>query len=108
MHAKGTRIIQTRPTKRRLARSMTPWLRGWLRIGVLIVVVGLIPATQGCGSESSSVTSESSSVTGESSSVTSPATLSCCRVCTKGKACGDSCINVSFTCHKGPGCACNG
>jgi hypothetical protein len=30
---------------------------------------------------------------GESSSTT--VTLSCCRVCTKGKACGDSCINVS-------------
>jgi hypothetical protein len=31
----------------------------------------------------------------------------CCRICTKGKACGDSCINVSFTCHKGRGCSCN-
>ena len=32
----------------------------------------------------------------------------CCRVCTKGKACGNSCISVRFTCHKPPGCACNG
>jgi hypothetical protein len=24
----------------------------------------------------------------------------CCRVCTTGKPCGDSCINRSFTCHK--------
>ena len=32
----------------------------------------------------------------------------CCRVCTKGKACGDSCINRSYTCTKGPGCACDG
>jgi hypothetical protein len=32
----------------------------------------------------------------------------CCRVCHKGKACGDSCISRSKTCHKGPGCACDG
>lgn len=31
----------------------------------------------------------------------------CCRMCRRGKACGDSCINRSYTCHKGPGCACN-
>ena len=32
----------------------------------------------------------------------------CCKVCRKGKACGDSCIKASYTCHKGPGCACDG
>lgn len=31
----------------------------------------------------------------------------CCKICSKGKACGDSCISRSYTCHKGPGCACN-
>lgn len=33
---------------------------------------------------------------------------SCCRICRKGKACGNSCINRSYTCHQPPGCACNG
>lgn len=33
---------------------------------------------------------------------------SCCKICKKGKACGDSCINRNYTCRKGPGCACNG
>ena len=33
---------------------------------------------------------------------------SCCKVCTTSKACGDSCINVNYTCSKPPGCACNG
>lgn len=33
---------------------------------------------------------------------------SCCKVCSKGKACGDSCISRSKTCHKGQGCACDG
>lgn len=31
----------------------------------------------------------------------------CCRICRKGKACGDSCIQVLLTCRKGDGCACN-
>ncbi len=34
--------------------------------------------------------------------------VACCKVCRKGKACGNSCINRSYTCRKGPGCACNG
>jgi len=32
----------------------------------------------------------------------------CCRICRKGKACGDSCINRQLQCHQPPGCACNG
>ncbi len=31
----------------------------------------------------------------------------CCRVCTTGKACGNSCISRSYTCRRGPGCACD-
>lgn len=31
----------------------------------------------------------------------------CCKVCSKGKACGDSCISRDKECHKPPGCACN-
>ena len=31
----------------------------------------------------------------------------CCKVCDKGKACGNSCIARAYTCHKGRGCACN-
>ena len=30
----------------------------------------------------------------------------CCRYCSKGKPCGDPCINRQLTCHKGTGCAC--
>ena len=33
---------------------------------------------------------------------------SCCKICRKGKACGDSCISRSYTCHVGSGCACDG
>ena len=31
----------------------------------------------------------------------------CCKVCSKGQACGASCISRSYTCRKGRGCACN-
>ncbi len=31
----------------------------------------------------------------------------CCKVCSKGKACGNSCISRDKTCHQPPGCACN-
>ena len=31
----------------------------------------------------------------------------CCRVCSQGKACGDSCINRHFNCHQSSGCACD-
>jgi len=34
--------------------------------------------------------------------------IACCKTCRKGKACGDSCINRSYTCRKGQGCACDG
>lgn len=34
-------------------------------------------------------------------------TQSCCKMCSTGKACGDSCISRSYTCHKAPGCACD-
>ena len=32
----------------------------------------------------------------------------CCRICTTGKACGNSCIARNRTCRQPPGCACNG
>ena len=32
----------------------------------------------------------------------------CCRRCTTGKPCGDSCIAADRTCHQPPGCACYG
>lgn len=32
--------------------------------------------------------------------------MKCCKVCTVGKPCGDTCISKEYTCHVGPGCAC--
>jgi beta-lactamase superfamily II metal-dependent hydrolase len=36
--------------------------------------------------------------------VTSP---TCCKICTRGKACGNSCISRAYQCHQPPGCACD-
>ena len=33
---------------------------------------------------------------------------SCCKVCSAGIACGNTCISRNDICHVGPGCACNG
>jgi hypothetical protein len=32
----------------------------------------------------------------------------CCKICTVGKACGDTCIAREKICHQPPGCACDG
>ena len=34
--------------------------------------------------------------------------LVCCKVCSVGKACGNTCISRKKTCHVGQGCACDG
>ena len=39
--------------------------------------------------------------------LTPAAVKSCCKICRKGKACGNSCIRRTYTCQKAPGCACN-
>ena len=47
--------------------------------------------------------------TSASSTVSVAATSSspfCCKHCTTGKPCGDTCISFSNICHVGPGCAC--
>ena len=31
----------------------------------------------------------------------------CCKVCVKGKACGNTCIKAEYQCHRGRGCACD-
>lgn len=33
--------------------------------------------------------------------------VACCRRCTTGKACGNSCIAANLTCRQPPGCACD-
>jgi hypothetical protein len=32
----------------------------------------------------------------------------CCKICSAGKACGNTCISRNDVCRVGPGCACDG
>jgi len=41
-----------------------------------------------------------------SSKAEKPTGRSCCKVCRKGKACGNACISRAYTCRQPPGCAC--
>jgi hypothetical protein len=36
------------------------------------------------------------------------ASQQCCKICRRGKACGNTCISRQDTCHVGQGCACDG
>jgi len=36
-----------------------------------------------------------------------PLASECCKVCRKGKACGNTCIAREKDCHQPPGCACD-
>lgn len=36
------------------------------------------------------------------------AAAGCCKTCSAGKTCGNSCISRDKVCKKGKGCACNG
>jgi hypothetical protein len=48
------------------------------------------------------------SLTVRDSAHSTPAALTCCKVCSVGKACGNTCISRDKTCHVGQGCACDG
>lgn len=66
---------------RRVLRATASW-------GVLgLLLSASVPAIQGCGGGGSD--------------------SGCCKTCTEGKACGDSCIAVNLTCNSPSGCACN-
>jgi hypothetical protein len=43
---------------------------------------------------------------GASTLLSSPS-AECCKVCRKGKACGNTCIAREKDCHQPPGCACD-
>jgi hypothetical protein len=48
------------------------------------------------------------SLAASGSAHSAPAALACCKVCSVGKGCGNTCISRDKTCHVGQGCACDG
>lgn len=57
--------------------------------------------------DNTTTTTTNTNYNAPSNNYNAPSQNSCCKVCSKGKACWDSCISRSYTCHKWPGCACD-
>jgi len=85
---------------------------------LLMVALSVLAMTwSAAAAEPSSSTEQTESISGPTQQMTLgpldfgqsvPATpAACCKVCTTGKACGNSCISRTKTCHKPPGCACD-
>lgn len=79
------------------------------RITVVIVVAAAEPLPAATAvSLAAPAAAVAAPVVSDSRAGAPAAPRTCCKVCTTGKACGDSCIARNKTCHKGPGCACDG
>ncbi|MBX3250769.1 MAG: pilus assembly protein [Myxococcales bacterium] len=52
-------------------------------------------------------TSDHEDPEGTSTTPSCRAASTCCRQCSTGQACGDSCISTTLPCHQPTGCACN-
>jgi hypothetical protein len=61
------------------------------RLFIVFMMVGVLTMTSSSGRNTETITA-----------------FKCCKICKKGKACGDSCISKSYKCYKGKGCACDG
>lgn len=79
-------------------------VRRWPWLALLLPVLVLAGASQH-SSEFRSGSAEICAGAGTAEALKQPV---CCKVCTKGKACGNTCIARDKICHQPPGCACNG
>jgi len=78
------------------------------RTSVVAIVTAVIAIP--LASHAGEATTSESTLMRDASPASAPACRpadKCCRVCSAGKACGNSCIQASKVCHKGRGCACN-
>jgi hypothetical protein len=102
------RAIVPDRVRRELATSVlaSPWVR--IR-GVPQRGPGDIPEIL-CSEAShvSAIAPQGAASAGAGAPPAQPTRRPCCRVCTTGKACGNSCIARNRTCRQPPGCACNG
>lgn len=77
------------------------------RSGVCVVVV--VALVVSCFAQPAAADDAASVVSGASER-RAPACIpaaKCCKICDAGKACGNSCISRSKSCHKGRGCSCD-
>lgn len=86
-------------------------MRAIVLAAVVTLLVGAAGAVADSPREAISSGQEASICFAAPDQIAAPGLLqpaACCRVCKKGKACGNSCISKSKTCRKSPGCACDG
>ena len=81
-------------------------------IGLLLPVLFVLLFLTGCTDSSSNTNNynfDSSYQFNQDSSGSrsEPVDDGCCKHCSVGQACGDSCISRSYECHQPPGCACD-
>ena len=79
--------------------------------GLAFALCAAIPA-ENAGAEEDAFVCEPTleqraALSADGQSVSTIQIAACCKICRKGKACGDSCISRSKTCNKGKGCACD-
>lgn len=75
----------------------------WIAIALLVPVLALAGATPHPTADRSGSAEACAQVNAWTTAKTK-----CCKVCKKGKACGDTCIARDKVCHQPPGCACDG
>lgn len=80
-------------------------MRSTLRVGATALAFMLGLATASLGYSESDPDGGSAREPSIRGAAASP--MACCKVCTKGKACGNSCIAKDKKCHQPPGCACD-
>jgi hypothetical protein len=72
------------------------------RICASVIGLSLATATASLGSGSALPSSE------PALGAPGASPTACCKMCTKGKACGNACIAQDENCQQPPGCACDG
>jgi len=73
---------------------------------ILALALWCSPLALALAADHSPIPEQSPATVVETFLARSPGKNTCCKRCSKGKPCGDSCIAVSKTCRSGPGCAC--
>ena len=83
-------------------------MRAAFRIYASVIGLLLATATVSLGSGSEPPSSKSGTLSEPTLGTPGATPAACCKVCTKGKACGNSCIAQDKNCQQPPGCACDG
>ena len=72
------------------------------------LAIMLLPTLVLASASSHSVSTQAQPMQCSISKGTATVSAHCCKICKKGKACGNTCIAREKICHRPPGCACDG